>query len=91
MSCVYCGDNEGGLTVDHLLARALGGNNSAFNLVTACRTCNLSKQDKSIRSWFRWLRRLGVDTTKIGRRIRGLVKRPLDMTAAKKHLEARKR
>jgi hypothetical protein len=43
--CVYCGDifafEE--LTLDHVEPRMRGGDQSAGNLVTACRSCNTRK------------------------------------------------
>jgi len=44
--CVYCGAGEAEgatLSVDHVEPRALGGDNSRGNLVTACRVCNREK------------------------------------------------
>ena len=44
--CVYCGADEADgaeLSVDHVEPRVLGGDNSAGNLVTACRDCNRAK------------------------------------------------
>lgn len=44
-TCQYCGfegDNFS-LTVDHVIARELGGDNSNNNLVTACHSCNKKK------------------------------------------------
>ena len=43
--CVYCGQSFAAeeLTVDHVQARARGGDRSADNLVTACRGCNTRK------------------------------------------------
>lgn len=49
--CAYCGrdlrhaaPNE--ITLDHLLPRSAGGSNEATNLITACVSCNSSRQDK---------------------------------------------
>jgi 5-methylcytosine-specific restriction endonuclease McrA len=39
--CQYCGQEAD--TVDHVLPRRLGGNDSDGNLVSSCRRCNLSK------------------------------------------------
>ena len=76
--CVYCGTAKGPrFTLDHLLPRCLGGTNAVTNLVSACASCNGSRQHKSLRQWFRELRRRGIDTSKIGRRIRRLVKKAL--------------
>jgi 5-methylcytosine-specific restriction endonuclease McrA len=43
--CVYCGDEfpVEELTVDHVQPKARGGDNSAGNVVTACRGCNTRK------------------------------------------------
>lgn len=49
--CVYCGKSLRGaapsnVTLDHLLPKSAGGSNDATNLVTACKSCNCSRQDK---------------------------------------------
>lgn len=49
--CVYCGRDLKGMqpndvTLDHLLPRCAGGTNETANLVTACKSCNSSRQDK---------------------------------------------
>ena len=49
--CLYCcadlhGADPRDVTLDHLIARVDGGGNTAANLVTACRTCNSSRQDQ---------------------------------------------
>ena len=83
-ACVYCGRFSYSatgesclLTLDHLQPRELGGSNEASNLVTACFSCNSARQNKSIRTWFKELRARGVNTDSIGRRIRRLVRKPL--------------
>lgn len=50
-SCAYCGQSlksaaPADVTLDHLLPRSAGGSNDATNLVTACRSCNSSRQDR---------------------------------------------
>jgi hypothetical protein len=40
--CAYCGSTES-LTLDHILARALGGTNAPNNLQRLCTTCNATK------------------------------------------------
>lgn len=44
-TCRYCGASapDATLTVDHVVAVALGGSDEASNLVTACRDCNSGK------------------------------------------------
>ena len=49
--CCYCGADlrhaaPADITLDHLLPRSSGGTNEASNLVTACRSCNSSHQDR---------------------------------------------
>ncbi|RYE38414.1 MAG: HNH endonuclease [Hyphomicrobiales bacterium] len=52
--CWFCGcqmnyGNEGSsITREHLLPRARGGGNKADNIVGACRSCNVSKQAKTV-------------------------------------------
>ncbi len=50
-ACAYCGTSlrnaaPADVTLDHLLPRSAGGTNDATNLVTACRSCNSSRQDR---------------------------------------------
>lgn len=50
-ACAYCGRDlrnaaPADVTLDHLLPRSSGGTNEPTNLVTACRSCNCSRQDK---------------------------------------------
>jgi len=54
--CVYClrdlhGANSFDVTLDHLLPRSLGGRHEPTNLVTACRSCNSSRQAKDWETW----------------------------------------
>ena len=51
--CAYClvdlhGADPRDITLDHIKSVEDGGNNSEQNLVTACRHCNSSKQDKNL-------------------------------------------
>jgi len=66
--CVYCccdlhGAHPMDITLDHVRANADGGDNSPANLVTACRACNCSRQDKPL------ARFAGVETRKDIRRL----------------------
>jgi hypothetical protein len=50
-TCCYCGRQLKGanpreVTLDHLVPRNAGGDNQPSNLVTACLSCNSSRQDK---------------------------------------------
>ena len=44
--CQYCGTSRN-LTLDHLLPRSRGGENSWYNIVTACSRCNSRKGDRT--------------------------------------------
>lgn len=51
--CVYCcadlhGAHPTDITLDHVIPDSDGGSNDAGNLVTACRHCNSSRQDKPL-------------------------------------------
>lgn len=47
--CQYCGvkNTAGELTVDHILPRSRGGDNSPMNVVTACLSCNNRKGNRT--------------------------------------------
>ena len=47
--CQYCGEKKavGELTLDHILPRSRGGDNSPVNVVTACVACNNRKGDRT--------------------------------------------
>ena len=47
--CQYCGEKKGvgELTLDHILPRSRGGDNSPINVVTACVKCNNRKSDRT--------------------------------------------
>ena len=49
-SCQYCGIEceKLELTIDHVIPRSKGGNNSWTNLVAACKKCNQKKGDKTL-------------------------------------------
>jgi 5-methylcytosine-specific restriction endonuclease McrA len=42
-TCQYCGRRDGGLTVDHVIPRHLGGPHTWTNVVAACPSCNHRK------------------------------------------------
>lgn len=44
--CVYC-ESKKHLTIDHVIPKSKGGNNSWKNLVTCCLPCNLKKGNKT--------------------------------------------
>jgi len=47
--CQYCGEKKGvvELTLDHILPRSRGGDNSPVNIVTACVPCNNRKSNRT--------------------------------------------
>jgi 5-methylcytosine-specific restriction endonuclease McrA len=47
--CQYCGEKMGvaELTLDHIMPRSRGGDNSPVNIVTACMACNNRKSDRT--------------------------------------------
>ena len=47
--CQYCGEKKAAseLTLDHILPRSRGGDNSPFNVVTACPSCNQRKGNRT--------------------------------------------
>ena len=80
LRCVYCDKGiEDGIvfTLDHLLPQELGGTNATTNLVTCCKTCNSAKGIRTVRQFFVYLRDNGVNTDKIGNRVRRNLRRKL--------------
>lgn len=51
--CTYCEKDtpEDKRTVDHVVPLAKGGLHSSSNLVMACRSCNSSKQERTLEEW----------------------------------------
>ena len=50
--CVYCGEKMNReLTLDHVIPRCKGGQNTWENLVTACKDCNNEKGDMSFEEY----------------------------------------
>ena len=52
-TCVYCladlhGADPRDITLDHVTPQSDGGGNGPDNMVTACRACNCSRQDKPL-------------------------------------------
>ena len=46
--CVYCGDRNNRLTLDHVLPRSRGGESVWENVVTACAPCNHTKGNRTL-------------------------------------------
>lgn len=51
--CAYCGGNEGGLHMDHVIPLSRGGRHAIGNVLPACQGCNLSKGAKLVAEWKR--------------------------------------
>ncbi|KAA6231849.1 HNH endonuclease [Chlorobium phaeovibrioides] len=47
--CQYCGKTDAPLTIDHIIPRSRGGEDSWENLITACRRCNSKKGSRTPR------------------------------------------
>ena len=48
-TCQYCGRNSGErMTIDHVIPKSLGGRTVWENVVSACRSCNLKKGNKTL-------------------------------------------
>lgn len=45
--CAYCGRSDLPLTVDHVIPKARGGDETWENLITACTVCNNKKGDRT--------------------------------------------
>lgn len=44
--CVYCGSKRN-LTIDHIIPKSKGGQNTWINLITCCSSCNRLKGDRT--------------------------------------------
>lgn len=76
-TCVYCEtqlDSPRQLTLEHVVPRSNGQNNHHTNLVTACRSCNSSRQNKTLKAWCLQKK---LDYQAITKRIRNAVRRKL--------------
>lgn len=49
--CAYCGKG-GDMQIEHAVPIANGGTHAVGNILPACQTCNYSKRDKEIQSWY---------------------------------------
>lgn len=62
--CAYCGAHA--TTIDHVLPRSRGGQNTWTNLVACCRSCNCRKGDRTPEE-MRWKLRFTPSPPRIGR------------------------
>jgi len=51
--CRYCGERTDTPHCDHIIPVSRGGTNDMANLATACPSCNLSKNNKTVEEWAR--------------------------------------
>mgnify|MGYP007100086125 CR=1 FL=1 len=51
--CLYCGDTNGKMVMDHFVPVKLGGKTEAGNLLPCCFTCNAQKRDAPPQDWVR--------------------------------------
>jgi hypothetical protein len=56
LRCVYCGSIQGPFHYDHIFPVNRGGMNEVNNLVVACQSCNISKNDRTLIEWVAFLR-----------------------------------
>ncbi len=49
--CVYCGQENTRLEIDHIIPRSKGGSNRVSNLTIACQACNAKKANADIRDF----------------------------------------
>lgn len=48
-TCIYCGDQSWGLTIDHVIPRSRGGKTDFDNCVACCKNCNTKKGNQTPR------------------------------------------
>ncbi len=88
--CQYCGvrcADENDLTVDHITPIKHGGEHKAWNLRTACRTCNCSKRDRSLEDFRfnRTLRDAGIGHILSTVQAAALIEAGIDLRLPKAH------
>ena len=64
-TCQYCGKNKSEITIDHILPKDKGGNDSWNNLVVACKRCNMIKGNYLLKDIDMKLIRKPFEPTKI--------------------------
>ena len=57
-TCQYCGYKGPNLTIDHILPRSRGGQDTWQNLVTSCLSCNNCKDNLTPEEWATALKRV---------------------------------
>lgn len=51
-ACCYCGNTKN-LSLDHVIPKVKGGNDTKSNLVCACTSCNRDKAHSIMEDWYR--------------------------------------
>ena len=64
-TCQYCGKNKSEITIDHILPKDKGGNDTWNNLVVACKRCNMIKGNYLLKDIDMQLIRKPFEPTKI--------------------------
>ena len=64
-TCQYCGKNKSEITIDHVLPKDKGGNDTWNNLVVACKRCNMIKGNYLLKDIDMQLIRKPFEPTKI--------------------------
>ena len=64
-TCQYCGKNKSEITIDHILPKDKGGNDSWNNVVVACKRCNMIKGNYLLKDIDMQLIRKPFEPTKI--------------------------
>jgi len=57
-TCQYCGYKGPNLTIDHVLPKSKGGQDTWLNLVTSCLDCNNCKDNRTPEEWAEALRKV---------------------------------
>ena len=95
LACVWCGSSlEEGVTftLDHLKPHSRGGGNEATNLVTACKRCNSSRGNRTVKRFAKAVAGYlnhGVKASEVLGFVEETAARPLDVRAAKALMAAR--
>jgi len=84
--CQYCGCHVtpgagGNATLDHIVPVELGGSNDPSNLVTACLSCNSTKQDRSTSEFVTYLTARGINADGVKKGVRNAARRRLPSAA----------
>ena len=96
LQCVWCGrslEDEITLTLDHVIPHIEGGDNNEDNLITACKQCNSSRQDRPVKMFARVVAAYanqGLTQKSIIKKIERSLATPLPMDQAKLIIKKRK-